>query len=194
MEHRTRVRADPPDGTQMPRSPRRTARRPRAARRAAKQTCSRRDSARIRGVRILAALLIALAVPAKPPIVQKPIPFGAAAPRRDGRLRERHYGLDTWRLHAPARDRRALHGEHDASPRPGTRSRATRRTPSSRAAGHVRALRHRPRRDDLPARPAHDDVPAHGRAQLDGDRDRARRHERRADPRQPAPARGVARG
>ena len=48
-----------------------------------------------------------------------------------------------------------------------------------RAARHLRALRHRPRRDDLPARPArHDHVPAHGRPQLDGDRHRGRRHER----------------
>ena len=40
------------------------------------------------------------------------------------------------------------------------------------------------RRDDLPARPALDHVPAHGRAQLHGDRDRARRLQRRAGARQ----------
>ena len=45
--------------------------------------------------------------------------------------------------------------------------------------GHVRALRDRPRRHDLPARPALDHVPPHGRAELHGDRDRARRLQRR---------------
>jgi beta-N-acetylhexosaminidase len=52
-------------------------------------------------VRILAAFLLALAVPAKPPVVQKPIPFGAARRAETARYAERHYGLDTWRLVRP---------------------------------------------------------------------------------------------
>src|SRR4029078_897532 len=62
---------------------------------------------------------------------------------------------------------------------------------AARAPGHVRAFRDRPRRDDLPARRADDDLPPHGRAELDRDRDRARRHERRLDPAEPAAALGV---
>jgi beta-N-acetylhexosaminidase len=52
-------------------------------------------------VRILAALLVALAVPAKPPIVQKPIPFGAERRAETAAYAERHYGLRTWRLAHP---------------------------------------------------------------------------------------------
>jgi N-acetylmuramoyl-L-alanine amidase len=52
-------------------------------------------------VRILAALLIALAAPAKPPIVQKPIPFGAARRAETTAYASRHYGLHTWRLSHP---------------------------------------------------------------------------------------------
>ena len=47
---------------------------------------------------------------------------------------------------------------------------------AARAPRHLRALRDRHGRDDLPARAARRDVPAHGRAQLDRDRHRARRH------------------
>ena len=53
-------------------------------------------------VRILLALLLALVgAPAKPPIVQKPIPFG---PQRRAEMQlyaVRHYGLHTWRLVHP---------------------------------------------------------------------------------------------
>jgi N-acetylmuramoyl-L-alanine amidase len=52
-------------------------------------------------VRILAALLVTLAVPAKPPIVQKPIPFGAARRAETAAYAQRHYGLHTWRLAHP---------------------------------------------------------------------------------------------
>ena len=41
------------------------------------------------------------------------------------------------------------------------------------------------RRHDLPARPARDHVPPHGRPELHGDRDRARRHLRQRGARQP---------
>jgi N-acetylmuramoyl-L-alanine amidase len=52
-------------------------------------------------VRILAALLIALAAPAKPVIVEKPIPFSAERRAETARYAARHYGLHTWRLTHP---------------------------------------------------------------------------------------------
>ena len=52
-------------------------------------------------MRILAALLIALAAPAKPAIVQKPIPFGAERRAETAKYAARHYGLHTWRLTHP---------------------------------------------------------------------------------------------
>ena len=52
-------------------------------------------------MRILAALLIALATPAKPPVVQKPIPFGAERRAQTAAYAARHYGLHTWRLTHP---------------------------------------------------------------------------------------------
>ncbi|HEY2776862.1 MAG TPA: peptidoglycan recognition family protein [Gaiellaceae bacterium] len=52
-------------------------------------------------MRILALLLIALAAPAKPAIVQKPIPFGAERRAETARYAARHYGLHTWRLTHP---------------------------------------------------------------------------------------------
>ncbi len=52
-------------------------------------------------MRILAALLIALAAPAKPAIVQKPIPFGPARRAETAAYAARHYGLHTWRLDHP---------------------------------------------------------------------------------------------
>jgi beta-N-acetylhexosaminidase len=52
-------------------------------------------------VRILALLLVAVAVPARPPIVAKPIPFGAQRRAETARYAARHYGLHTWRLTHP---------------------------------------------------------------------------------------------
>ncbi|MGN6797100.1 MAG: N-acetylmuramoyl-L-alanine amidase [Gaiellaceae bacterium] len=52
-------------------------------------------------MRILAALLIVLAAPAKPPIVQKPIPFGLTRGAETAAYSKRHYGLNTWRLIHP---------------------------------------------------------------------------------------------
>jgi len=52
-------------------------------------------------VRILAVLLIALAAPAKPPVVQKPIPFDAARRAETAAYATRHYGIHTWRLTHP---------------------------------------------------------------------------------------------
>ena len=52
-------------------------------------------------MRILAALLIALAAPVKPPIVQKPIPFGPMRRAETAAYANRHYGLNTWRLTDP---------------------------------------------------------------------------------------------
>ena len=51
---------------------------------------------------ILLALLLSLTgSPAKPPIVQKPIPFGATRRAETERYAIRHYGLHTWRLSNP---------------------------------------------------------------------------------------------
>jgi N-acetylmuramoyl-L-alanine amidase len=53
-------------------------------------------------VRILLALLVAAAVvPAKPAIVSKPIPFDAHRRAEMAQYATRHYGLGTWRLEHP---------------------------------------------------------------------------------------------
>jgi len=53
-------------------------------------------------VRILLALLLALTgAPAKPVIVQKPIPFGATRRAETEQYAVRHYGLHTWKLVHP---------------------------------------------------------------------------------------------
>jgi beta-N-acetylhexosaminidase len=52
-------------------------------------------------VRILAVFLVALALPAKPHIVWKPIPFGAARRAETVQYATRHYGLHTWKLEHP---------------------------------------------------------------------------------------------
>jgi beta-N-acetylhexosaminidase len=46
-------------------------------------------------------LALALLVPVKPPIVQKPIPFGAARRVETAAYAKRHYGINTWRLRSP---------------------------------------------------------------------------------------------
>ena len=52
-------------------------------------------------MRVLAALALLVAVPVKPPIVQKPIPFGAKRKAETAQYAARHYGLHTWRLTHP---------------------------------------------------------------------------------------------
>jgi N-acetylmuramoyl-L-alanine amidase len=52
-------------------------------------------------VRFLAALVLFAAVPVKPPIVQKPIPFGAERRAETAAYAQRHYGIRTWRLDHP---------------------------------------------------------------------------------------------
>ena len=47
------------------------------------------------------ALVLALVVALEPPIVQKPIPFGAARRAETAAYAKRHYGIDTWRLRSP---------------------------------------------------------------------------------------------
>jgi N-acetylmuramoyl-L-alanine amidase len=47
------------------------------------------------------ALVLALVVTLKPPIVQKPIPFAAARQAETAAYAKRHYGMDTWRLRSP---------------------------------------------------------------------------------------------
>jgi len=47
------------------------------------------------------ALLAPAAAPPKPPIVSKPIPFGAQRKAETAAYARRHYGLDTWRLERP---------------------------------------------------------------------------------------------
>jgi beta-N-acetylhexosaminidase len=52
-------------------------------------------------VRILAALLLTLAVPVKPPVVAKPIPFSAQRRAETEVYATKHYGLHTWKLIHP---------------------------------------------------------------------------------------------
>jgi N-acetylmuramoyl-L-alanine amidase len=47
------------------------------------------------------ALLAPAAAPPKPPIVSKPIPFGAQRKAETAAYARRHYGLNTWRLESP---------------------------------------------------------------------------------------------
>jgi N-acetylmuramoyl-L-alanine amidase len=46
-------------------------------------------------------LVLALVVALQPPIVQKPIPFGAARRAETAAYAKRHYGIATWRLRSP---------------------------------------------------------------------------------------------
>jgi N-acetylmuramoyl-L-alanine amidase len=50
---------------------------------------------------VRAVLVIALVVAVKPPIVPKPIPFGAARRAETAAYAKRHYGIDSWRLRSP---------------------------------------------------------------------------------------------
>ena len=52
-------------------------------------------------MRFLFALALLAAFPVKPPIVAKPIPFGAARRAETAAYARRHYGIDTWRLTHP---------------------------------------------------------------------------------------------
>jgi beta-N-acetylhexosaminidase len=52
-------------------------------------------------VRLLLAVALGLAVPLKPPVVAKPIPFGATRRAETAAYAERHYGIATWRLVHP---------------------------------------------------------------------------------------------
>jgi beta-N-acetylhexosaminidase len=52
-------------------------------------------------VRLLVALALLAALPAKPPVIAKPIPFGAARRAETAAYAKRHYGIDTWRLAHP---------------------------------------------------------------------------------------------
>lgn len=50
---------------------------------------------------LVAVALLAAGPPPKPPIVWKPIPFGAERRSETAAYAKRHYGLATWRLTAP---------------------------------------------------------------------------------------------
>jgi Negative regulator of beta-lactamase expression len=50
---------------------------------------------------LLATLLVAAVSPVRPPIVSKPIPFGAQRRAETAQYAQRHYGLATWRLAHP---------------------------------------------------------------------------------------------
>jgi len=47
------------------------------------------------------AATVAVGLPPKPAIVQKPIPFGAARRAETAAYAKRHYGIATWRLRSP---------------------------------------------------------------------------------------------
>ena len=122
--------------------------------------------------------------PPKPAIVSKPIPFGAQRKAETAAYARRHYGMSTWRLVNPR-----VIVEHY------TASNSFSSAYSTFAADAPDSELH-----ELPGTCAHfvidtdgtiyqlvstdDHLPPHGRAQLHGDRHRARRHERRRDPRQ----------
>ena len=141
---------------------------------------------RLRRVRRHAGAVLGLGRALAPPrVVNKPIPFGDDRKADMRAYARRHYGIDDYLLRKPK-----VIVEHytvTSTFRAGLRHlRPERAGPgAARAARRLRALRDRPRRDDLPARLHADHVPPHGRPQLDRDRDRARGHERRPGDGQP---------
>ncbi len=142
------------------------------------------------GVRRHAGAVLGLARSIAPPrLVPKPIPFGEQRKADMRGYSRRHYGIDEHRLLDPK-----VIVEHytvtDELPAGLQHLRAQRARPGAqRAPGDLRALRDRSRRDDLPAGLARAHVPPCRRAQLHGDRHRARGHERRAGDGQRRPAR-----
>ena len=88
----------------------------------------------------------------RPPIVQRPIPFGAARRRETAAYARRHYGLDTFRLRSPRVivEHLTVNDSIDATFNTFAPDRARRR--AARAAGRVLALRRRARRDHRAAR------------------------------------------
>ena len=145
---------------------------------------------------MLVSLLVAAGLVAapKPAIVAKPIPFGAQRRAETAAYAKRHYGIATWRLTAPH-----VIVEHYTATNSFTSVWATfaADTPDPELGERPGTCAHFVVDRDgtiYQLVPLDDDLPPHGRPQLDGDRHRARRDERRADPRQPTPARGVARG
>jgi len=52
-------------------------------------------------VLLAVAATVAVGLPPKPAIVQKPIPFGAARRAETAAYAKRHYGIATWRLRSP---------------------------------------------------------------------------------------------
>ena len=131
---------------------------------------------------LLAPLLLAAAAAPLPPaeapqpaIVQRRIPFGARRKQEMAAYAQRHYGLRHLPAARPAGDRRALHGERDL---PATLQHVRRRRAGPELhelPGHLRALRDRHATARSTSSSRSIIVPPHGRAQLDGDRDRARR-------------------
>ena len=97
-----------------------------------------------------AALAVATAV--APPHVRKPIPFGDDAQARDARLRPAPLRHRLLPARPPAGDRRALHRQRTAS-RSAYNTFARNRPDAElgELPGRLRALRDRPRRDDLRA-------------------------------------------
>ena len=121
----------------------------------------------------------------RPPIVQRPIPFGARRKREMAAYARRHYGLRHLPAARPEGDRRAPDGQRLDRRRPTTRSRPTGPTPScGELPGTCAHFVVGARRDDRAVRPAVDHVPPHRRPELDGDRHRARRPPRRRRARQ----------
>ena len=116
---------------------------------------------------------------APPPIVQHPIPFGARRRADMAAYARRHYGLRTWRLRSPRVivEHLTVNGSLQATyaafapnvPDPELHERPG--TCSHFVVGRDGTI--------VAARAARDHVPAHGRAELDGDRGRARRLPRR---------------
>ena len=129
----------------------------------------------------------------KPTIVWRPIPFPALRKQQTSAYSLRHYGRAGWRLEEPH-----VIVEHYTA---NDSFSATWNTFASDAPD--------PELHKLPGTCAHfvvdtdgtiyqlvplgHSLPPHGRAELDGDRDRARRHERRRHPRQPEAAAELAR-
>ena len=117
------------------------------------------------GVRRHAGAVLALARAVAPPrVVAKPIPFGAERKADMRAYARRHYGIDDHRL----RDPKVIVQHYtvtDSFPPVYNTFAPNRPDPElGELPGRLRALRDRPRRDDLPARAHRAHVPPHGRA------------------------------
>ena len=126
-----------------------------------------------------------LAATAAPEITRWLIPFAPKRKRQMAAYSERHYGERTWRLRHPHVIVEHFAEAGTAAAVYNTFAPDVARSRAARAAQRLRPLRRLLLRAHLPAGQPEDPLPPHRRAQLDRDRDRAHRLQRRRRARRP---------